>query len=66
MAGFLGVAITTDKYGAKTLSQTGLIDRILQMTDLLEASGKATAAAYGALRKDINGEPPSNSGTTVP
>jgi hypothetical protein len=57
MAGFLGVAITTDKYGAKTLSQTGLIDRIMRMTDLLEASGKATPAAYGALGKDIHGEP---------
>jgi hypothetical protein len=57
MAGFLGVAITTDRYGAKTLTQTGLIDRILRMTNMLEASGKATPAAYGALGKDPDGAP---------
>jgi hypothetical protein len=57
MAGFLGVQIATDKYGAKTLTQTGLIDRILRMTNMLEASGKATPAAYGALGKDANGDP---------
>lgn len=57
MAGFLGVAITTDKFGAKTLAQVGLIDRILRMTDMLHSTGKATPAAYGALGKDLNGKP---------
>jgi hypothetical protein len=57
MAGFLGVAITTDKFGAKTLTQVGLIDRVLRMKDMLDASGNATPAAYGALGKDENGHP---------
>jgi hypothetical protein len=57
MAGFLGVQITTEKYGAKTLTQTGLIDRILCMTNMVEASGKVTPAAYGVLGKDEHGDP---------
>jgi hypothetical protein len=56
MAGFLGVAIETDKHGAKTLTQTGLIDRILLLMKLAESSGKDTPATNGTLGRDINGE----------
>jgi hypothetical protein len=57
MAGFLGVSIETDKHGSKTLTQTGLIDRILLLMNLSTASGKDTPATNGTLDRDLNGEP---------
>jgi hypothetical protein len=56
MTGFLGVAIATDKHGSKTLTQTGLIDRILLVINLTEASGKDTPAANGTLGRDVSCE----------
>ena len=58
MASFLGVEITTtNKFGAKSLTQIGSIDCILCMTDMLEATRKATAVVYGVFGKDANGKP---------
>jgi hypothetical protein len=56
LAGFLGVAIATNEHGSKTLTQTGLIDRILLVMNLTETSGKDTPAANGTLGRDVGGE----------
>ena len=56
MAGFLGVAIDTDQYGHKVLTQTGLIDRVLLLLGLEASKAKDTPAAYGALDSDPDGE----------
>jgi hypothetical protein len=57
MAGFLGVSIETDKHGAKTLTQTGLIDRILLLTNLADSTGKDAPATNDTLDRDLSGEP---------
>lgn len=57
MAGFLGVQTTTNKNGTKTFTQVGLIDRILQVTQLQNVNGKDTPAEFGTLGRDDKGTP---------
>jgi hypothetical protein len=57
MAGFLGIQIERDKQDGKlTLTQTGLIDRILSATCLHDSNAKFTPAEKVPLSNDIEGE----------
>ena len=56
VAGFLGVHIDRKKDGRITLTQAGLIDRIIKGMNLGDAYGKETPAAFGTLPKDLDGE----------
>ena len=56
MAGFLGVLIDRDdEKGQYTLTQTGLIERIINALDLKGAKGRQNPAEFGALLSDNNG-----------
>ena len=64
MARFLGTNISRSKYGSKdgskdviTMTQTGLIDRILRAMDMLDSNPKYTPADKNPLQKDLIGEP---------
>ena len=57
VAGFLGVKLTVDKHaGTVELTQTGLIDRIIEAMHLEDSSPKNTPAEYATLPKDEHGE----------
>ena len=56
VAGFLGVLLTRNEDGTITLSQTGLIKRIVDALGLTSANGTRTPAQKSALPRDINGE----------
>jgi len=59
VAGYLGVDIHQHDDGTIELLQTGLIDRILDALHLNDTGyAKRTPAAFGALPKDEDGEPP--------
>lgn len=55
VAGFLGVDIQKNDSGSITMTQTGLIDRIISALGLDEANNKETPAKLGTLPKDENG-----------
>jgi len=59
VAGFLGVLIIRRKDGTLEMTQTGLIDRIIDATGLKGANPKDTPGPHGALPKDEDGEPAS-------
>ncbi len=54
VAGFLGVLITPQDDGSVTLTQTGLIARIITALGLDGASKNKTPAEYGALGEDLD------------
>ena len=57
MAGFLGVLIDrNNEKGHYTLTQVGLIERIITSLELNGAKGKKTPAEHGALPADKDGE----------
>ena len=56
VAGFLGVDITTNDDNTITMTQTGLIDRIITTMGLENANPKETPAKHGTLPKDAQGE----------
>ena len=56
VAGFLGIHLKKHDNGSIELLQTGLIDRILRVTNLEEASKKPTPADTTALGTDKDGE----------
>ena len=56
VARFLGVDISRDKKGSVTMTQTGLIDRIITALGLDGANTKETPATHGTLPKDGTGE----------
>jgi hypothetical protein len=55
VAGFLGVLIKKSNDGTITLTQQGLIDRIIQSLGLENTPIKLTPAEYGCLGSDKNG-----------
>ena len=58
MAWFLGLNIQRDvDKGTVTLLQTGLIDRILMATQLIECNPKFTPTDKFPLDKDLDGDP---------
>ena len=57
MAGFLGISIDRGTAGKVTLTQTGLIDRILSVIDMDTCSHKYTPAEKLPLGKDETGDP---------
>jgi hypothetical protein len=58
MAGFLGINITRDKNNdSLTLTQTGLIERILTAMEMEDCNTKYTPADKEPLCKDIDGDP---------
>lgn len=57
VAGFLGILTKKQDDGSIELLQTGLINRILKMMGLEDASVKWTPAETTPLRKDLNGSP---------
>ena len=60
MAGFLGMNISRNEDGSKeiiAMTQTGLVDRILQTMDMLDSDVKYTPADKEPLHKDLMGEP---------
>ena len=57
VAGFLGVLLHKNEDGTVTLTQTGLIDRILSVLGLVSANGTKTPAPKPALPRDVDGEP---------
>ena len=57
VAGFLGVDIKREESGAISMTQTGLIDRIISSLGLDEANTKETPAKLGTLPKDSKGSP---------
>ena len=59
IAGFLRILLERNKDGSITLLQTGLIKRILEVMDLGDCNPKYTPAESKLLRKDIDGDPPS-------
>ena len=56
MAGFLGLNIARDN-GTVTLSQTGLIDKIMVATEMEDCNIKFTPADKVPLTKDLDGDP---------
>ena len=56
VAGFLGVFVKKNEDGTITLTQTGLIERIIEVLDAEQANMKLTPAEYGTLPKDADGE----------
>jgi hypothetical protein len=59
VAGFLGVHIDRNEAkGEITLTQTGLIQRIIKALDISHLPGKDTPADFGALPADLDGDPP--------
>lgn len=58
VAGFLGVHIARDTaHGKITLTQSGLCERIVKALKIGHLPKTDTPAAYGALPKDIDGDP---------
>ena len=57
VAGFLGVLVRKNEDGSVSLTQTGLIDRVLTVLGLTSANGTQTPAPKSALPKDTNGDP---------
>ena len=57
VAGFLGVLLRKNEDGTVTLTQTGLIDRILAVLSLEAANGTQTPAPKPALPRDSDGVP---------
>ena len=55
MAGFLGLNIFQDDRTI-TLSQTGLIDKILEVAQMEDCNNKFTPADKVPLNKDLDGE----------
>ena len=59
VAGFLGVKVDRDSVsGEITMTQVGLIDRIIAALNCEQLPGKRTPAEYGALGTDKDGDPP--------
>ena len=56
VAGFLGVLLTQNEDGSITLSQTGLIQRIVDASGLSSVNGTCTPAQKAALSQDAGGE----------
>ena len=56
VAGFLGVLLKRNEDGTVTLSQTGLIGRIVEALGLTAANGTRTPAQKAALPRDVDGE----------
>ena len=57
MAGFLGVLVErNNKPNSFTLTQTGLVDQIIESLGLEGGNGKRTPAEIGALPADKEGE----------
>ena len=57
MAGFLGVLIDRDEEkNTYTLTQTGLIERIISALELKNSNGKRTPAEFGTLPANKEGE----------
>ena len=56
VAGFLGVLLKRNEDGTVTLSQTGLIKRIVDALGLASANGTKTPAQKAALPRDQDGE----------
>ena len=58
MAGFLGIDISRDKENKSlTMTQTGLIERILTAMDMEDCNLKFTPAEKDPLCKDLGGAP---------
>ena len=57
MAGFLEIQIDQDTQGKVILTQTGLTDRILSVTDMKDCNHKYTPAEKLPLGKDESGYP---------
>ena len=57
MNGFLGISIDRGTEGEVTLTQTGLIDIILSITDIDDCNHKYKSAEELALVKDETGDP---------
>ena len=58
MAGFLGINISRDeKNNSLTMTQTGLIERILAAMDMTDCNHKYTPADKDPLCKDVTGAP---------
>ena len=58
MAGFLGIHIISDEHNnSLTMTQTGLIERILAAMDMEDCNHKYTPADKDPLCKDVNGAP---------
>ena len=55
-AGFLGVDIETGEKGKVKMTQTGLIDRIVQAMGLEDANPKSTPTKAGTLLKNEKGD----------
>jgi hypothetical protein len=58
VAGFLGVHIERNPNGTITLTQVGLITRIIEALNIAHLPKKRTPAKVGVLAKDLNGDPP--------
>ena len=58
VAGFLGVHIERNPNGTITLTQVGLITRIIKALNIAHLPKKRTPAKVGVLAKDLNGDPP--------
>ncbi len=56
-AGFLGIELKKLDDGTIELLQTGLIDRIINVTGMNDCAGKSTPAEKMPLGKDLEGEP---------
>ena len=57
VAGFLGVLLRKNEDGMVTLTQTGLIHRVLTVLGLSAANGTKTPAPKPALPRDLDGQP---------